>query len=85
VIPFSLWLWAAESFLTELRETGPKIDHTQREVITTKVVLFFLAPSPTSSQNQAHAQDEEGSCEAKYLIRKKKTEGNKIYTRPTKG
>tara|TARA_B110000008_G_scaffold279376_1_gene326237 strand:- start:2261 stop:2446 length:186 start_codon:yes stop_codon:yes gene_type:complete len=54
------------------------------EVITTKV-SFFLAPSPTSSQNQAHAQDEEGSCEAKYLIRKKKTEGNKIYTRPTKG
>ena len=44
MIPFSLWLLAAESFLTELRETGPKIDHTQREVITTKVVLFFFSP-----------------------------------------
>ena len=57
MIPFSLWLWAAESFLTELRETGPKIDHTQREVITTKVVLFFFSPL-SHKQNQAHAQDD---------------------------
>ena len=73
MIPFSLWLWAAESFLTELRETGPKIDHTQREVITTKVVLFFLAPSPTSSQNQAHAQDDVCGEDGRILTRKKKT------------
>ena len=72
MIPFSLWLWAAESFLTELRETGPKIDHTQREVITTKVVLFFLAPSPTSKTRLTHRTTCEGRMVGSSLERKKR-------------
>ena len=48
MISFSLWLWAAESF-DGTPEKGPKNRSNHDKS------FFFEAPSPTSSQNQAHA------------------------------
>ena len=54
--------------MTELREKGPK-NRSNHD----KSFFFFLAPSPTSSQNQAHAQDDVCGEDGRILTRKKKT------------